>query len=60
MPRVIEFAKQNFRGSISNPRQLLTVFLSESEDETVKDFIVNRNPEFAYQIVQCSKTEEKQ
>lgn len=30
---------------------MLTVFINESRDESIKDFIVNRNPEFALTIV---------
>jgi hypothetical protein len=35
----------------SNCQELLNVFITESRDEDVKDFVVNRNPEFAIQVV---------
>lgn len=45
-------------GTSSNSSQLLTVFINESRDEDVKDFVVNRNPEFALTIVHKSEQEE--
>lgn len=39
---------------------MLTVFLSESKDDTVKDFVINRNPEFAYHIAHFGNTEERE
>jgi hypothetical protein len=60
VPRIIKYAEDNFRGSTSNPRQLLTVFLCESKDDTVRDFVINRNPEFAYHIAHFGNTEEKE
>ena len=29
----------------------MTVFITESKDEDIKDFVVNRNPEFAVQVI---------
>ena len=37
---------------------MLTVFINESRDEDVKDFVVNRNPEFALTVVHKSAQEE--
>jgi len=36
----------------------LTIFINESRDEDVKDFVVNRNPEFALTIVHKRPDEE--
>jgi len=33
--------------SRSNCQQLLNVMINESTNEVIKDFVVNRNPEFA-------------
>lgn len=30
---------------------MLSVFITESNEEDVKDFVINRNPEFAIQVV---------
>ena len=35
---------------MSNARQLLTIYLNESVEEDIKDFIINRNPELALNI----------
>lgn len=34
----------------SNANQLLTVYINESKDEDVRDFIVNRNPDLALTV----------
>jgi len=36
----------------------LTIFINESRDEDIKDFVVNRNPEFALTIVHKRPDEE--
>lgn len=38
----------------SNCQQLLNIMINESTSEVVKDFVVNRNPEFAIQVVHHS------
>ena len=51
MPRLEKLAKHLFRDKQSNPQQMLTIFLNESKDESIRDFVINRNPEFAFKIV---------
>ena len=47
-----QFAERTFnRKSLSNGRQLLTIFLNESDQTDVKDFVINRNPELALNII---------
>ena len=42
-----QFAQSIFKEKISNQKQLLCVFLNESTNMDVRDFVTNRNPEFA-------------
>ena len=42
-----QFAQSIFKDKISNQKQLLCVFLNESKNMDVRDFVTNRNPEFA-------------
>ena len=47
-----QFAERTFnRKSLSNGRQLLTIFLNESDQTDVKDFIISRNPECALNLI---------
>lgn len=52
-PRLERLANNLFMQKQSNSSEMLNIFVSESRDESIKDFIVNRNPEFAYNIVHC-------
>ena len=45
-----QFAQSIFKDKISNQKQLLCVFLNESKNMDVRDFVTNRNPEFAMNI----------
>lgn len=49
-PRLEAFARSIFVNQTSNASQLLTVFINESKNESIKDFVVNRNPELALNI----------
>ena len=47
-----KFAADNFKSrSLINGRQLLTIFLNESDQTDVKVFVINRNPELALNII---------
>jgi len=59
MPRLVKLAEHLFRGKPSNAQQLLTVFLNESKDESIRDFVINRNPEFALKIVRPDNSTDK-
>ena len=51
-----KFAADNFKSrSLINGRQLLTIFLNESDQTDVKDFIISRNPEFALNLIKYKK-----
>ena len=50
-PRLVAHARRLFMDKPSSPSQLLTIFLNESRHESIRDFVVNRNPEFALTIV---------
>lgn len=56
--RIEHLARNVFLEKPSCANQLLTVFISESRDESVKDFIINRNAEFALQVNTTRATEE--
>ena len=45
-----KFAQDIFKDKISNQKQLLCVYLNESRNMDVRDFVMNRNPEFALNI----------
>ena len=55
-----QFAERTFNPkSLSNGKQLLTIFLNESKETDVKDFVINRNPELALNIIEFqNKTSE--
>ena len=55
-----QFAERTFNPkSLSNGKQLLTIFLNESYQTDVKDFVINRNPELALNILEFqNKTKE--
>jgi len=59
MPRLVKLAEHLFRGKPSNAQQLLTIFLNESKDESIRDFVINRNPEFALKIVRPDNSTDK-
>ena len=44
------YARRIFSHATADARQMLTVFLNESKDEDVRDFIINRNIEFALNV----------
>lgn len=46
-----EFANRVFNDQSSSQRQLLTVILNESDQEDIKDFVINRNPELGLNIL---------
>lgn len=45
-----QFAQALFKDKVSNQKQLLCVFLNESRNMDVRDFVANRNPEFALNV----------
>lgn len=49
-PKLQEYARKIFKNTISDSRQMLTIFLNESRESEVRDFIVGRNPELALEI----------
>jgi len=44
---------------LSNCQQLLNVFINESTSEVIKDFVVNRNPEFAVSVIHHKTPDEE-
>ena len=49
--KLTEFASRVFNDQSSSQRQLLTVILNESDQEDIKDFVINRNPELGLNIL---------
>ena len=53
--RLTDFARKIFLSHPSSARELLTVFLNESRESNVQDFIIQRNAELALNIEPFSK-----
>jgi len=49
--KLTNFAKGVFKNESSTERECLSIFINESDQEDVKDFIVNRNPELGLNVV---------
>lgn len=48
------------KGKCSNGSQLLTIFINESKNDDIRDFIVNRNPELALTVNWADKDKERE
>jgi hypothetical protein len=49
--KIAQFARRIFLNKVSNGRELLTIFLNESTEPEVVDFVIKRNAELALNVL---------